>query len=165
MSSLPLWMALSPDARIHVSWLWGKFIAHFGNSYVNRFSEIPDEGKTIRLGDQDLQLVPAHYCHSSGNFNLYDPKAKILFSGDIGSALLPGGHPTFVEDFDSHIQFMESFHVRWLPSNEAKDRWVRRVRKLDIKMICPQHGAVFKDENVGKFLSWLENLEVGKTKE
>lgn len=165
MSSLPLWMALSPNANIYVSWLWGKFIAHFGNGYVDQFREIPDAGMTMTLGNQELQLVPAHYCHSSGNFNLYDPKAKILFSGDIGSALLPNGHPAFVEDFNAHIEFMEAFHVRWMPSNEAKNRWIRRVRKLDIKMICPQHGAIFKDEMVGRFLNWLENLEVGKTKE
>jgi flavorubredoxin len=165
MSSLPLWMALSPNATIHVSWLWENFIAHFGNNYVDQFREIPDEGKKIMLNTQELYFVPAHYCHSSGNFNLYDPKAKILFSGDLGSALLPHSHSIFVEDFDSHIRFMEAFHVRWMPSNEAKNRWIRRVRKLDVKMICPQHGAIFKDEMVGKFLNWLESLEVGKTKE
>lgn len=165
MSSLPLWMALNPNASIYVSWLWGKFIAHFGSSYVDRFQEIPDEGRAIHLGDQELVLVPAHYCHSSGNFNLYDPRAKILFSGDLGSALVPHNYPTFVEDFDSHIQFMEAFHTRWMPSNEAKNRWIRRVRKLDVKMLCPQHGAIFKDDQVVQFLNWLESLEVGKTRE
>jgi flavorubredoxin len=29
-------------------------------------------------------------------------------------------------------------------------------------MICPQHGSIFSGENVGKFLDWLESLEVGK---
>lgn len=165
MSSLPLWMALSPKASIYVSWLWEKFIAHFGNDYVDRFVEIPDEGMTIRLGTRDLQLVPAHYCHSSGNFNLYDPSAKILFSGDLGAALLPPGTPLFVEDFESHVKYMEGFHRRWMPSNEAKNRWVRRVRKLDVQYLCPQHGSIFQGEMVGQFLNWLENLEVGKTRE
>jgi flavorubredoxin len=165
MSSLPLWMALNPQAKIYVSWLWGKFISHFGNHYADQFVEVPDEGMEIKLNNQTLQLIPAHYCHSSGNFNLYDPLSKILFSGDLGSALVPWDYPVEVQDFNDHIKYMESFHVRWMPSNEAKNRWVRRVRRLDVQMICPQHGAIFKDENVGKFLNWLESLEVGKTRE
>lgn len=165
MSSLPLWLALNPKASIYVSWIWGKFIAHFGNNYVDRFIEVPDEGMKINLGNQELVLVPAHYCHSSGNFNLYDPKAKILFSGDLGAALIPHSHPLFVEDFELHIPFMEGFHMRWMPSNEAKNRWVRKVRALEIDMICPQHGSIFRGAEVQKFLDWLENLEVGRTKE
>ncbi len=165
MSALPLWMSLSPNANIYVSWLWEKFIAHFGSSYVNRFKDIPDEGMSIMHGNQEVHFVPAHYCHSSGNFNLYDPKAKILFSGDLGAALLPPEYPLFVENFEDHIKYMEGFHRRWMPSNEAKNRWVRRVRKLDVQMLCPQHGAIFKGEMVGQFLNWLESLEVGKTKE
>lgn len=165
MSSLPLWMALSPNASIYVSWLWGKFIAHFGSHYVDRFIEIPDNGMKIQLGNNEFQCVPAHYCHSSGNFNLYDPTSKILFSGDLGAALLPHDAPLIVEDFDAHIRFMEGFHVRWMPSNEAKNRWVRRVRRLDVDMICPQHGSIIKGKMVHQFLDWLEGLEVGKTRE
>ncbi len=165
MSSLALWMALTPKAKIHLSWLWAGFVAHFGNQFAGNFISVPDEGGLLTLGESQLQIVPAHYCHSSGNLNLYDPTAKILFSGDLGSALVPNGHPLFVEDFESHIPMMEGFHTRWLPSNEAKNRWIRRVRKLDVKMLCPQHGSIFKDEDVGKFLDWLEDLDVGRTKE
>lgn len=164
MSSLPLWMALTPQASVYVSWIWSKFISHFGTSFVSKFIEVPDEGMGIRLGNQDLQIVPAHYCHSSGNLNLYDPRARVLFSGDIGSALVPDRYPFFVEDFEAHIRFMETFHVRWLPSNEAKNRWIRRVRNLDIDMLCPQHGAIFKGKDVTRFLNWLEDLEVAKTR-
>ncbi|MDH5217076.1 MAG: MBL fold metallo-hydrolase, partial [Gammaproteobacteria bacterium] len=30
-----------------------------------------------------------------------------------------------------------------------------------IKMLAPQHGRIFKDEDVGNFLDWFEQLEVG----
>jgi flavorubredoxin len=56
---------------------------------------------------------------------------------------------------------MEHFHRRWMPSNRAKNDWIRRVRQLDIDMLCPQHGAVFKGDDVGRFLDWFEGLEVG----
>jgi len=50
---------------------------------------------------------------------------------------------------------------RWMPSNTAKARWIAEVRKRDVGMLCPQHGAIFKGDDVGRFLSWLEKLDVG----
>ena len=47
------------------------------------------------------------------------------------------------------------------PSNAAKQDWIKRIRKLDIEMMLPQHGRIFKGENVGKFLDWFEQLQVG----
>ncbi|MBI5069463.1 MAG: MBL fold metallo-hydrolase [Deltaproteobacteria bacterium] len=164
MSSLPLWMGLCPGARVLMPWLWTGFVAHFGHEYAARFVPVPDEGTTIPLGGglKDLVLVPAHYCHSSGNFSLYDPNARILFTGDIGAALLPeGSEELVVADFASHVKYMEGFHRRWMPSNEAKNQWVARVRKLDVKTLCPQHGAVMEGPDVARFLDWLEGLQVG----
>ena len=114
------------------------------------------------LGRQALQTIPAHYLHSSGNFNLYDPEAKILFSGDIGAALLPpDNQPLFVSDFDSHIRFAEGFHRRWMGSNEAKRQWCERVSRLQIDMLCPQHGSIFTGADVERFIHWFDELHVG----
>lgn len=167
MSSLPLWLGLTPDAKIYLPWLWLDFVAHFGEEYSKNFVAVPDEGLslTIGTGRHRIDLIPAHYLHSSGNFSLYDPLAKVLYSGDIGASLLPEGYESmFVEDFTAHTRLMETFHVRWMASNQAKNDWVKRVRQLDVDFLCPQHGAVFRGEQVGQFLDWLERLEVGTTR-
>lgn len=162
ISSLPYWQALRPGIEVYASWLWTGFIAHFGGKPP---TGVPDEGGTLPLGgSRDLRMIPAHYCHSSGNFSVYDPVARILFSGDLGAALLPGDAPLFVSDFSRHIQHMEGFHRRWMPSNAAKDAWIARVRTLPIDMICPQHGAIFRGADVGRFLDWLSGLEVGSAR-
>lgn len=164
MSSLPLWMGLCPKAKIYMSWIWTGFIAHFGHEYVPNFVAVPDEGISLPIGKnlEPIQLVPAHYCHSSGNFSVFDPNSRILFSGDIGGALLPKGqHSLMVENFEAHIPYMELFHQRWMPSNAAKNAWIQRVRALKPTHICPQHGSVFTGDQVGKFLDWFEKLEVG----
>lgn len=80
ISSLALWLEFKPDLKCYTSWLWSSFLPHFGGA-SETFVSIPDGGMTIKVGSLDLQAVPAHYLHSSGNFHLYDPKAKILFSG------------------------------------------------------------------------------------
>lgn len=160
ISSLSMWYSINPHVEVYSSWVWGKFIPHFGNA--KEINEIPDEGMTLRLGSsEDLKLIPAHYCHASGNFSLYDPVAKILFSGDIGAAILPPGTSIFVENFERHIRNMEVFHKRWMPSNRAKNAWVQKVRELDIEIMCPQHGSLFRKNDVSKFLDWFEQLNVG----
>jgi len=160
ISSLSLWLGLRPDLRCYASWTWSKFIPHFGGAAP--IVSLPDEGAVLPLGtSEDLVAVPAHYCHSSGNFSLYDPVARILFSGDIGAALLPPDAGLWVERFDEHTRHMEAFHKRWMPSNVAKDRWIERVRALDIDLMVPQHGALFRGDDVGRFLDWFSALEVG----
>jgi flavorubredoxin len=162
-SSLAMWVDLCPNVKTYCPWIWSGFIAHFGMGTKLELTPIPDEGMELQIGNTNamLYLVPAHYCHSSGNFSCYDPKADILFSGDIGGALLPNdSYPFYVEDFTKHISLMEKFHKRWMPSVVALKEWVRRIRLINPAMICPQHGSIFRGEQVNNLLDWLDNLEV-----
>ena len=161
ISSLSLWLEFNPELKCYLSWLWSSFIPHFGGN-GETFIPIPDDGMEIPLGRIRLRAVPAHYLHSSGNFNLYDPTAKVFFSGDIGAALLPQGEDDlFVKDFDRHIRHAEGFHRRWMGSNEAKLDWCRRVSDLDIDMLCPQHGAIYQGPDVKRFINWFSELQIG----
>lgn len=161
ISSLAMWLEFNPKMRCYVSWLWESFIPHFGGT-GDTFAPIPDEGMEIPLNGLSLQAVPAHYLHSSGNFHLYDRQARMYFSGDVGAALLPPGEGSlFVEDFDRHIRHAEGFHRRWMGSNEAKRRWCERVAQMDIDMLCPQHGSIYRGEDVQRFVNWFDELQVG----
>jgi len=153
ISSLGLWSAFNPKIRCYASWLWATFIPHYGGE-PDTILSMPDEGMNIELGRCTLSAVQAHYLHSSGNFHLYDPEAKILFSGDVGAALLPAdANELFVEDFDKHIRHAEGFHRRWMGSNEAKNDWCERIAKLKLEMLCPQHGAIYRGPDVERFSS------------
>jgi len=161
ISSLALWLEFNPAIRCHLSWLWASFIPHFGGS-GETFVALPDEGGDVTVGGRSLRAIPAHYLHSSGNFHLYDPHARVLFSGDVGAALLPPDQQgLFVEDFDRHIRHAEGFHRRWMGSNAAKLDWCERVSRLDVDMLMPQHGAIYRGADVGRFIDWFSQLEVG----
>lgn len=161
-SALGLWRRICrPDVNVHLSWMWASFVAHF--DATGHYCAIPDEGYHVPLGSRTLQIVPGHYLHSPGNFGLYDPTAKILFSGDIGASVFPGQQPAsfFVENFDQHIPAMLGFHQRWMPSAAARDAWVQMVRTLHVEMIVPQHGLIFRGQDVPRFLDWLQSVELG----
>jgi flavorubredoxin len=161
ISSLALWLAFKPQIKCYTSWLWCTFIPHFGGT-AETFLPVPDEGLHVQLGGKTLSLIPAHYLHSSGNFHLYDPFAKILFTGDVGAALLPPtDNQLFVTDFDRYVRYAEGFHQRWMGSREARDAWCERVSKLEIDMMCPQHGAILQGDDVMRFINWFSNLKIG----
>jgi flavorubredoxin len=161
VSSLALWLQFNPKLRCYTSWLWTSFIPHFGGN-DQTFIPLPDEGLKLSLNKIVLDAIPAHYLHSSGNFHLYDAKAKILFTGDIGAALLPETeNDLFVKDFDKHIAYIKGFHQRWMGSKEAVLDWCERASKMEIDMLCPQHGSIYKGQDVSRFINWLSELEVG----
>lgn len=162
-SSLPLWRRVGEgDVRVLVSAIWAGAIAHLDARAV--VEGVPDRGADIPLGDgPPLRAIPAHYLHSPGNFHLYDPLARILFTGDVGAAELPGGAAGgfVVEDFARHTEFMAPFHRRWMPSREARDAWLRNVAHLRIDALAPQRGLIFRGGDVGRFLDWFSGLQLG----
>lgn len=160
ISSLGLWDKTLSNATLHAPKIWEGFLRHYGCNSI-KYAPIPDEGGVLKIDGIELQLVPAHYMHSSGNFSVYDPISKILFSGDVGAGLNGLETPMILEDFESHIPKIKHFHQRWMPSERAKHAWIDRVRRLEIDFLCPQHGCIYTGDNIPKFLDWLENLEVG----
>ena len=161
VAALNGWL-MTTDAQAYVSSLWLRFVPHFGvDEFVaDRLKPIPDEGMVFDLDGARLLILPAHFLHSEGNFQLYDTVAKILYSGDLGASL--GANYVEVKDFDAHIRFMEGFHRRYMCSNRVMKAWADMVRPLDIEIIAPQHGAYFKGkEMVHRFIDWCADLECG----
>ncbi|GGE69004.1 MBL fold metallo-hydrolase [Shewanella algae] len=160
ISSLGLWDQTLERAQLHAPWIWEGFIRHFGMEHI-QYQAIKDQGGKLTLDGVEVQFIPAHYLHASGNFHVYDPVGKVLMSGDIGAALEDTDAGLFVDDFGRHTEKMRFFHQRWMPSNRAKQDWIARVRELELDYLCPQHGRIFRGEQIPEFLDWFERLEVG----
>jgi flavorubredoxin len=153
---------MTTEADAYISKLWMRFVPHFGFDHLvaDRLKPIADEGMILDLDGASLALLPAHFLHSEGNFQIYDPIAKILYSGDLGASL--GIEYSCVPDFDAHIPYMEGFHQRYMASNKVMKAWANMVRGLDIEIIAPQHGAFFKGKDmVRRFIDWCAELECG----
>ncbi|MBS0218846.1 MAG: FprA family A-type flavoprotein [Proteobacteria bacterium] len=166
IGSVDKWLLYS-QARIVCSRLWGRFVPHVVPGYMqnagkDRYVLAGDRGGEIALGECSVRVLPAHFMHSVGNLSFYDVESRILFSGDIGAALIPSGDPYhFVEDLEQILPKMTGFHRRYMASNRATRLWVKMVRQLDPAMIVPQHGLPMQGKVIGQFLSWLEDLQCG----
>jgi len=155
------WLMMT-DAQGYLSACWLRFLQHFGvdDLVVKRIHPIPDRGQALVVGGTELKLIPAHFLHSPGNFQVWDPAARILYTGDLGASL---GQPYGdVPDFDAHVPYMEGFHRRYMASPAAFRAWAAMARKLDIEILAPQHGAMLVGrENVRRFIDWIEALPCG----
>lgn len=169
IASIDRWV-VNTSCQVLVSRLWGRFLPHLVSTHVDkqvgdfnqRVIQIPDEGFRLPFGDHELVMIPAHFLHSVGNFQLYDPVSKILFSGDMGASIGGDESSAYVTDFAAHIPLMKGFHQRYMGSNKAAMYWARMVSKLDVEMIVPQHGQAFKGQAmINCFLDWISELECG----
>ncbi len=153
---------MTTDADAWASELWLRFIPHFGldSLVAERLKGIPDAGKVLDLAGAKLVALPAHFLHSEGNLQLYDPISKVLYTGDLGASL--GMDYREVTDFDAHLRYMEGFHRRYMVSGRVLKAWVAMVRTLDVETIAPQHGALLRGRAlVARFLDWCQSLECG----
>ncbi len=169
ITSMPRWLVYT-QAKVVASKLWARFLPHLNSAFTSdrirggwagRLIELPDEGDVIVMGDTVIKAIPAHFLHSVGNFQFYDPISKILFSGDMGASIVEE-MDTDINDFAAHTDKMRAFHQRYMGSNRVIRLWVNMVRNMDVEMIVPQHGKPFiGKEMVNQFLDWIENLECG----
>lgn len=153
---------MTTDADAYVSEIWTRFVAHFGIDHLveHRLLPIPDKGMHLALGGADMVVLPAHFLHSPGNFQVYDPVAKILYSGDLGASL--GTDYDEVPNFGTHVPFMKAFHQRYMGSNSMMRAWAEMIEPLEIEIIAPQHGALFIGRDmVEQFVEWCRTLECG----
>lgn len=163
IASLDRWMT-STSAKLLISQLWARFAPHFCKvgKTEDRITAIPDEGGILKLGKSELWLLPAHFMHAEGNFQFYDPISKILFSGDLGVSMVSGQDAQqAITSLQPMPPEMEPFHRRYMVSNKILKLWVQMVRRLDIRMIVPQHGAPLVGEAIPQLLNWLDSLSCG----
>ncbi|WP_374348445.1 MBL fold metallo-hydrolase [Chitinimonas sp.] len=171
VASLNKWL-ISTECQLVVSKLWARFVPHFcsaGNA-EGRIIGMPDQGGWIKLGDNRVAAVPAHFLHAEGNFHFYDPRSRILFTGDVGASMVEHEaieSPITTEaELLQHIGSMEGFHRRYMVSNKACRLWVAMIRPMvqsgEITMLVPQHGRYFVGKRAMElFLEWLESLSCG----
>ena len=168
IASLDKWF-LHTRCRVVCSTLWARFLPHLaagyltraqGSSTTDRMIAVPDRGQDIPLGKTLIKALPAHFLHSVGNLQFFDPISGILFSGDMGASMVDDAKP--VTDFARHVSSMDGFHRRYMAGNKACRLWANMIRQLQPQMIVPQHGRPFVGPDmINAFLDWISQLECG----
>ena len=159
-AGLDIWMQIT-GAQVYLSRLWTRFMPHMDLSHPDRLVPVADEGARVEVAPGfAFEVLPAHFLHSPGQINVFDPVSKILFSGDIGAAERSNG-TIYVDDFAEHRPHIEGFHRRYMASGKALRKWIREVERHDVEMIAPQHGPLYRGQAREDLLRWLYDLRCG----
>lgn len=132
-------------------------VAHYG--VRSEFYCVDQNGwrLTMRSG-RELKFIFTPYMHFPGSFMTFDDKTGILFSGDVFGAL---SFDWSIYANEYYMEAMKAFHENYMPSSEIVNSGMRKLEKLDIKMIAPQHGSII-NKDVASYIETLKNLECGE---
>ncbi len=163
ISSLPLWRQVCQgELSVYAPSLWTDLVGHLDSTCLP--IAIGDEGGTVNLPeDKVLKLIPSHFLHAPASFSVYDPIAKVLYAGSIGSTLNTANTTGefLVDNFGAHISFLEDYHSRWFVSGQARDDWFARIANLDIDYLVPHRGPAYSGAAVQNFLDWFAQAQIG----
>lgn len=154
--SLPVIHKIAPNAEIYASAGAGvnELRAHFG------IEATPVKtGDTLCIGERTLSFVTTPMVHWPDNMVTYSDVDKILFSNDAF-----GQHFATTKRFDDENDICEVMkqakkyyaNIVW-PYGMQAGRALAAVKGLELKMIAPSHGCIWRshiDEIIAKYEEW-----------
>lgn len=121
-------------------------------------------GDIINIGKRNLHFVMTPMVHWPDNMVTYCPEEKILFSNDAF-----GQHIASSERFDDEypvetiLEEAKKYYANIvLPYSTQVIGVMEIVRSLDLEMICPSHGIIWKD-HIPSILNMYEKWSSNKT--
>ncbi|ACX72291.1 beta-lactamase domain protein [Methanocaldococcus vulcanius M7] len=127
---------------------------------------IVDTGDEISIGDRTLKFIRTPMLHWPDNMLTYCEEDKILFSNDAF-----GQHLASSERFDYEIGEEIFEHAKdyfaniLMPYKMLIPDAIKAVKSLDIDLICPSHGVIWKEyinEIIEKYNNWATNKTKNK---
>ena len=157
--SLPVIHKIAPNAEIYASAGAGvnELRAHFG------IEATPVKtGDTLCIGERTLSFVTTPMVHWPDNMVTYSDVDKILFSNDAF-----GQHFATTKRFDDEndlcevIKQAKKYYANIvLPYGMQAGRALAAVKGLDLKMIAPSHGCIWRshiEDILAKYEAWTAN--------
>lgn len=105
----------------------------------------------------NLRFLFAPYLHFPGAIMSYLEKPRALLSGDLFGSF--GTSPSIYAQA-GYEEGMKSFHEAYMPSHDILKAVMAQLSRLDIKLICPQHGSIIT-ERVKHHIDILSELQCG----
>lgn len=158
--SLPIIMEHCPNAKVIAS---PKGVEGIPKHYKKQWDFMPvKSGDTLNLGKRTLHFVQTPMVHWPDNMVSYCPEEKILFSNDSF-----GQHIASSERFDDEYPFnvMMQEAAKYyanivLPYSKQVQKALAVVETLEIDVICPSHGLMFRKyipEILEVYKKWAAN--------
>jgi flavorubredoxin len=156
--SLGILRKIYPDVKLIGNSKTAEMLKNFWNIEENVITV--KDGESLVLGSRKFVFVFAPMVHWPESMVTYEANDKILFSNDIfgGFGATEGG----IFDDEARPDITESEMMRYYVNivgrfSSQASRILPAVRALDIRVICPSHGPVWRsapEKAVGLYEKW-----------
>lgn len=158
--AIPAMMKLAPNAKVLASPKGVEGLKeHYGDTYA---FEAVGTGDTIHLGQRTMSFVLTPMIHWPDNMIGYMPEEKLLFSNDaFGQHLASSQRVDDEYPLDIIMEEARKYYANIvLPYGSQVLRALKQVAELDVEMIAPSHGIIWKShisEIVAEYTKWASN--------
>ena len=150
-----------PDAKIVCNEKIAAMIDQFFGMDVTGKAFIVKEGTTLNTGHHTLQFMMAPMVHWPEVMVTYEQERGILFSADAFGTFGALNGALFADEVDFEGEYMDEAR-RYYANIVGKygvqvQALLKKAHALDIKMICPLHGFVWRshlEDYFDKYVKW-----------
>jgi len=156
--TIPLVLGKYPSAKV-ISTAKGKELLaiHLGIP-LERFMVVED-GQTISLGNKSLQFIHTPWVHWPETMVTWLAEDHILFSCDFfGSHIAT--NELYVTDKGRVYEAAKRYFAEiMMPFRAIIEKNLAKVKKLDVKLIAPSHGAIYDDPGfiISAYEEWVSS--------
>ena len=153
------WLQMNPTLTLITSPRTFVLLPHYGIGDLNLY-DIEESPAFAFASGREVRFYPAPFLHSPMAFVSLDLVSGFMFTSDIFAAI-DSHWQLVVDDFSSHADKMDLFHVEYMASNRAARGFVETIQDLPIKAFLPQHGSIIPGQFVQPAMDYLRNLQCG----
>ena len=165
-SSLKSVVERFPDIKIITNKKAVKMMNNFYNIGDDRVVLVED-GETVEIGERKLTFYTPPMVHWPESMVCFEEETGILFSQDAfgGFGTLDGAIFDDQLDWDVYREETIRYYTNIVGKYSVQViRALKKLEGLDIKMICPDHGPVWR-ENIGRIVGLYSDLSEQKTED
>ena len=150
-------MVTRPDACLVTDWRSAALLKHYGTKLP--FWLVDSHDWQLDLGGRVLDFLLTPYLHFAGAFVTFDSATGTLFSSDLFGGFTKEPR-LFAEDVE-YFEAIRPFHEHYMPSRDILGHTLRKLDRLDLKLIAPQHGSIIPRHLIRPIVARLRDLECG----
>jgi flavorubredoxin len=125
--------------------------------------KVVKEGESISLGKRSMTFINTPMAHWPDSMMTYIPEEKLLFTMDVfGQHLASAGRFDDEESFHDIMYEAKKYYANIiLPLGSAVVKTLAKASTIDIEMVAPSHGVIFRKyigEMVASYEKWANHV-------
>lgn len=154
--SIPWVLEVFPDAKVICSEKCKEMLVDLLLIPENSFITVSD-GETLSLGYRTLEFISFPWVHWPETILTYLREDKILFPCDLFGSHIAGSDLFVIDKVSVYEAAKRYFAEIMMPFRNLISNKFERIEALDINMIAPSHGPIYKEPNfiIKAYKEWI----------